>query len=142
MLSHFTEQYDTKYIFKGVSCNKDDCHREEKIKRLPHQFVSPFCKFPEQLLKKSYRFTRQLSNRRKRYPLPPAMQVCFPRSLSPDPGPSLTSPWGQECLHGGYPFKAGEGVSPWLCVPLGWGHGLNRSSLGGPLVPHTLQKGR
>lgn len=30
MLSHFTEQYDTKYIFKGVSCNKDDCHREEK----------------------------------------------------------------------------------------------------------------
>lgn len=44
------EQYDTKYIFKAVSCNKDDCHREKKRKkkkkRLPHQFSYPFCKLP------------------------------------------------------------------------------------------------
>lgn len=32
MLSHFIEQYDTKYIFKGVSGNKDDCHSEKKKK--------------------------------------------------------------------------------------------------------------
>lgn len=33
MLSHFIEQYDTKYIFKGVSWNKDDCHSEKKKKK-------------------------------------------------------------------------------------------------------------
>lgn len=131
----------TLNIFSKVShATRMTATRRRKKKRLPHQFVSRFCKLPKQLLKKSHRFTHQLSNRRKRHPLLSSDEVCFPRSLSPDPSPSRTSP--QWCLRRGYSSKAGEGVSAQLCIPLGWGHRLNRSPLGGPLVPPTLQKGR
>lgn len=42
MLSHFTEQCDSKYIFKGVSCSKDDCHREESKKNKKEAPAFPY----------------------------------------------------------------------------------------------------
>lgn len=80
MLSHFTEQYDTKYIFKGVSWNKDDCHSEEKKKG----FLISLCLFSVKSLNSYWKsaITHRLPN--KRNPLLSRGSGVFPLcSLEP-----------------------------------------------------------
>lgn len=124
MLSHFIEQYDTKYIFKGVSWNKDDCHSEKKKKGF---LISSYLLSVNSLNSCwENAITSHTDYQIRGTPSLLRIQVYFPSAACPAPS-------GQPCLSLGpavtewdLPLQGLGGGQPQVYIPFGWEHGFKK----------------